>query len=256
MSALRFASLGSGSKGNATVVQCGETVVLIDCGFSAKEAVRRLERLGLAAEQITAVLVTHEHGDHVGGVGRLSRRFNLPVYLTSGTLSACKDKDFSATRTISPHQYFSLGPLDIQPFPVPHDARDPCQFVFSHNEQKLGLLTDAGSLTPHIVERLSGCDALMLECNYDPEMLENGPYPPSLCRRIDGRFGHLANHQSEELLNRLDTSRLRFLQGMHVSEKNNQHELALKALHTGMDADHDWIAVACQEQGFNWLELD
>lgn len=237
------------------MVQYADTTVLIDCGFSAKEAAKRLERLGIDPHELTAVLVTHEHGDHVNGVGRLSRRYDLPVYLTSGTLSACKDSDFSACRTISPHQGFTLGKLDIQPFPVPHDARDPCQFVFSQGNTKLGLLTDVGSLTPHIVEVLAGCDALMLECNYDPDMLSNGPYPPSLQRRIDGRFGHLANHQASDLLQRLDVGNLRFLRGMHVSEKNNCPELAYKALCSGIDDDPEWVSVACQDEGFDWVDL-
>lgn len=238
------------------MIRCGDTVILIDCGFSAKEAERRLERLGLAAEQITGILVTHEHGDHVNGVGRLSRKHKLPVYLTSGTFKACKDNDFATARTISPHQHFSLGKLEIQPFPVPHDSRDPCQFVFSRNGCKLGLLTDVGSITPHILETLHGCHGLLLECNYDPEMLANGPYPPSLRRRIDGRLGHLANHQASAFLQHLDTSQLRLLRGMHVSEKNNQTSLALSALHNGMDTDEDWIDVACQEEGFSWQKLD
>lgn len=252
---MRFASLGSGSKGNATLIQAGDTLVMVDCGFSAVEAARRLERLGVEPGQITAILVTHEHGDHINGVARLSRRYDLPVYLTGGTLMAAKDREFFATRTISPHNGFTLGQLEIQPFPVPHDARDPCQFVFRHGVTRLGLLTDVGSLTPHLIECLNGVHGLMLECNYDPQMLRDGPYPASLQQRIHGRLGHLANAQAEELLKRLDTSALRILRGMHISEKNNHSELALRTLQQGMDSDDDWIDVACQYDGFAWQEL-
>lgn len=252
---MRFASLGSGSKGNATLIEGDDTLVLVDCGFSAKEASRRLERLGIDPHQITAVLVTHEHGDHINGVARLSRRYDLPVYLTGGTLMATKDRDFFATRTISPHTAFTLGSLSIQPFPVPHDARDPCQFVFSHRGARLGLLTDVGSLTPHLIDCLNGVHGLLLECNYDPQMLRDGPYPASLQQRIHGRYGHLANSQAETLLKRLDTTELRLLRGMHISEKNNLASLAMNALCEGMGHSENWIDVACQEDGFAWQEL-
>lgn len=252
---MRFASLGSGSKGNASLIQAGGTTVMVDCGFSAAQATRRMEKLGVEPGQVDAILVTHEHGDHLNGVARFSRKYDVPVYMTHGTLMAAKDRGFFAFRTISPHSGFTLGQLGIQPFPVPHDARDPCQFVFNEGKTRLGLLTDVGSLTPHIIECLNGVHGLMLECNYDPQMLRDGPYPASLQQRINGRLGHLANGQAETLLKRLDTSQLRILRGMHISEKNNQGALALLALQSGMQSDEPWIDVACQEEGFGWQEL-
>ncbi|MGV6859756.1 MAG: MBL fold metallo-hydrolase [bacterium] len=253
---LKFASLGSGSKGNGTLIATENHCVLVDCGFSATEASRRIERLGVNPEDIDAILVTHEHGDHISGVGVFSRRYKTPVHITAGTHAACRDTAFSNTHTLIPDQAFELGDLNIQPFPVPHDARDPCQFVFSQGQARLGLLTDVGSITAHIVDMLNGCDALMLECNHDPDMLQAGPYPPSLCRRVGGDYGHLANGQAEQLLQRLETSRLTRLIGMHLSEKNNRPDLALQALQQGMGCVDSWISVACQEQGFEWCEVE
>ncbi len=252
---IRFASLGSGSKGNATLVEAGDTLLLIDCGYSATEAARRMAALGVAPGNISAILVTHEHGDHIKGVPVLSRRHEIPVFLTHGTLLGCRDRDFHQTNVISPHAVFQLGDLDIAPYPVPHDAREPCQFVFSDGRRRLGLLTDAGSITAHMISALDGCHALMLECNYDPDMLANGPYPPALQRRINNDYGHLANHQACELLASLDTSALRYLRAMHLSEKNNHPQHVFEALQSAALTSGCDIHVATQCEGFDWVEL-
>ncbi len=252
---IRFASLGSGSKGNATLIEAGETLVLVDCGYSAAEAQRRMAVLGVDPAGISAILVSHEHGDHIRGVPVLSRRFAIPVHLTHGTLLACRDDDFHDVRIISPHRPFGIGDLAVTPYPVPHDAREPCQFVFEAGQRRLGLLTDAGSITSHMVAALDGCHALMLECNYDPEMLARGPYPPALQRRIDDRFGHLANHQARALLDRLDTAQLRHLRLMHLSEKNNHPDRVLETLRDVVAGIRCDVHVASQESGFGWVEL-
>ena len=176
---MRFASLGSGSEGNGLIVECGETRVLVDCGFKLKETIRRLARLGLEPCDLAAVLVTHEHDDHGGGVARLARRYDLPVYLTYGTLVALGPRSSMMPRVsvIDSHTPFLIGDLEIHPYPVPHDAREPSQFVFSDGDRRLGLLTDTGDSTPHIQRMLSGIDALVLECNHDLDLLMNGPYP-------------------------------------------------------------------------------
>ncbi len=253
---LKFASLGSGSKGNGTLIATDSHCILVDCGFSATEASRRIQRLGVDPQDIDAIFVTHEHGDHINGVGVFSRRFKTPVYITAGTHAVCRDTDFTETHRLIPDCPVQLGELTIQPFPVPHDARDPCQFVFGSGRAKLGLLTDVGSITSHIVDMLDGCDALMLECNHDPQMLQAGPYPPSLCRRVGGDYGHLANAQARGLLQRLDTARLNRLIGMHLSEKNNRPELALQALQEGVESDGEWVSIACQENGFDWCQVE
>jgi len=252
---IRFASLGSGSKGNATMIESGQTRILLDCGFSLRETERRLERLGVHAGQIDGILVTHEHGDHVGGVGVLSRRHELPVWLTTGTLSQSRDAEFFQTHIIHAHECFRIGDLHIEPYPVPHDAREPCQFVFSDGTKRLGVLTDTGCITPHIERTLEGVHGLLLECNYDPDMLRDGPYPWPLKRRVSGRLGHLANEQAMALLDRLDHVRLECLIAMHISENNNSPELVRAALGDTLRAEIEKLHVACQQEGFDWHEL-
>ncbi|HET9700733.1 MAG TPA: MBL fold metallo-hydrolase, partial [Burkholderiales bacterium] len=173
---MRFASLGSGSRGNALLVEAGRTRILLDCGFSVRETETRLARLGVEARQLDAILVTHEHDDHVGGVARLAARHGIPVWLTHGTLRATPAISGAQVRVFDPHQRFTLGDLEVEPFPVPHDAAEPAQYVFGDGAHRLGVLTDIGEPTPHVAATLSGCDALVLECNHDAEMLARGPY--------------------------------------------------------------------------------
>lgn len=252
---LRFASLGSGSKGNGTLIESGKTRVLLDCGFTLGETERRLHRLGCPPESLSAILVTHEHGDHASGVGRLSRRYNLPVWSTVGTCHVLRDTKFAQTHYINVHQSLHIGDLHVMPFPVPHDAREPCQFVFTDGAHHLGILTDVGSITPLIVQVLQRMDALMLECNYDALMLENGLYPPSLKARVAGRYGHLENEQAVNLLKQIDLSRLQHLIGMHLSENNNLPEYAYQALCVGADCEKSWIQLANQVDGISWREV-
>ncbi|NOX75194.1 MAG: MBL fold metallo-hydrolase [Gammaproteobacteria bacterium] len=256
---MRFASLGSGSRGNATLVQQGDTCLLIDCGFSARETEHRLARLELSPEQLTAVLVTHEHGDHINGVGPLARKYRLPVWATGGTFSANRLGDGVRGKTqvhrICSHSAFAIDDIEIQPFPVPHDAREPCQFVFGNGDKRLGLLTDVGSRTPHIKAQLSGCEALILECNHDREMLANGEYPVSLKRRVAGDHGHLSNRQAADILRDLDSSKLTQLVAAHLSEKHNTPTLAQTTLAEVMGCDADWVAVADQQTGLDWRDV-
>ncbi len=252
---MRFASLGSGSKGNATLVQAGQTCVMIDCGFSLKETEARLSRFDLDATELDAILITHEHGDHVRGAGPLSRKYDIPLWATRGTHSKAVLGKLPALNFLDVHQHFVVKDLAIQPYPVPHDAREPCQFVFSDGRQRLGMLTDVGMITPHIEAQLAGCDALLLECNHDLQMLEQGPYPVSLKQRVAGRLGHLSNAQTAALLNTVEHSRLKHLFIAHLSEQNNTPELACDALVEATGCDRDWINVATQEHGFDWCEI-
>ncbi len=251
---MRFASLGSGSRGNATLVESGDTCVLIDCGFSVAEMERRLTRLEREPTDISAVLVTHEHADHISGVARLARRYGMPVWMTAGTRAAHKGGEIPDLRVFSTHQNFRIGTLEVQPFPVPHDAREPSQFVFHDGRWRLGVLTDTGSITEHIVRSLDGCDALLLECNHDTQMLAVGPYPPSLKARVGGRLGHLNNQQAAGLLDAIDTGRLQQLVVAHISEKNNRPALALDALCGVLGWSEEAVTVACQDTGFGWCE--
>ena len=252
---MHFASLGSGSKGNATLIRKKSTCVLVDNGFSVKETELRLARLGLAAEQLTAILVTHEHGDHIRGVGPLARKYRIPVWTTRGTASHVGLGQLPVLNYIDVHQSLELGEIEIQPFPVPHDAREPCQFAFSDGAKRLGVLTDTGSTTPHIVEMLTGCEALILECNHDTAMLINGSYPELLKARVGGRFGHLSNDQAAELLAQLDTQRLKHLVAAHLSEQNNTPELAGGALSRVLNCEAGWISIAQQDAGLDWRQI-
>jgi phosphoribosyl 1,2-cyclic phosphodiesterase len=252
---VRFASLGSGSEGNGLVVEAGTTRVLMDCGFGLADSVARLARLGLQASDLAGIVVTHEHGDHIGGVGRLARRHKLPVWLTAGTLAMAQDLDGVVVQVIDSHAAFAVDGLEIQPYPVPHDAREPVQYVFGDGDRRLGVLTDSGCSTLHIEAMLAGVDALVLECNHDAAMLENGPYPASLKRRVGARFGHLENGQAAALLDKLKHDRLQCVIAAHVSQKNNTAALARRALARVLDCADDDVRVACQTTGFDWITL-
>lgn len=252
---MRFAYLGSGSRGNALVVQADGTTILLDCGLPLAEVDARLARLGLDATQLSAILVTHEHGDHIGGVAKLARRNGLPVWLTAGTRAAWKAAPDDGLHCISPHRPFRIGAFEIQPYPVPHDAREPCQYVFGHGSRRLGVLTDAGSVTPFMRQCLDGLDALLLEFNHDRERLLKGPYPAFLKDRVAGAKGHLSNAQAAELLAALDTTRLQHLVLTHLSETNNTPALALAAASAALGAQPDWLVCAEQDAGLGWRHL-
>ena len=256
---IRFASLGSGSKGNATLIESGvkdsDTRLLLDCGFSTVEIETRLARLGRTANTISAIVITHEHADHVSGVGRLSRKYKIPVWLTVGTAHTCRDNKFHKTCFIDSHADFSINGIHLHPFPVPHDAREPCQFVFTDGANKLGILTDIGCITPHIVNNLQKVDGLLLECNYDASMLLNGAYPRMLKERVASRDGHLDNKQATALLKKINRSQLKHVIGMHVSEKNNTSHFAKAALGDGLGCNSSEMTLACQKDGFSWREL-
>lgn len=252
---IRFASLGSGSKGNALLVESGGTRVLLDCGFGPRELALRLQRLGVAPDSIAAVLVTHEHADHVGGAARCAARFGWTIHASHGTAAAASQLADIPVRRFDSHASFALGALEIHPYPVPHDAREPTQFVFSDGASRLGILTDAGMVTPHIVAMLQECAALVLECNHDADMLAAGRYPPPLKRRIAGNFGHLDNRAAAGLLRALGGRRLRHVVAAHLSEENNTPERARAALAEALGCTADWIGVASQSEGFAWREI-
>ncbi|MDC0575109.1 MBL fold metallo-hydrolase [Nitrosomonadaceae bacterium] len=254
---MRFASLGSGSKGNCLIVEEKNTRLLLDCGFSTKEIIARLFRLAIQPNMLDGIIITHEHADHISGVERFARKFDLPVWLTHGTLRAAK-KTFSTLSKINiidSHQAFSVSDIDIQPYPVPHDAQEPVQFIFSNGSIKLGVLTDTGCSTTHIETILNRCHGLVLECNHDATLLANSKYPKSLKQRVGGRLGHLENASSAMLLSKLDCSLLQHLIAAHLSEANNTPQLAQSALSGAINCSPDWIGVADQSNGFDWRQL-
>ena len=254
---MRFACLGSGSRGNALIVEQGSTRVMLDCGYPLREAERRLGRLCLAPGDLAGIIVTHEHSDHIAGVYKLARKHDLAIWMTHGTFSGSMGDAVAPPQLtlIDSHNPFALGELQLLPFPVPHDAREPAQFVFSNGAQRLAVLTDAGASTSHIESMLSGCDALVLECNHDLGMLMNGGYPQVLKARVAGRYGHLDNTSSAGLLAALDRSRLQHVIAAHLSQHNNTPELARNALAQVMGCAPDWVGVADQDEGFGWREI-
>ena len=255
---IRFASLGSGSQGNCLVVEAGRTRVLLDCGFSPRETGRRLARLGLEPSNLAAIVVTHEHDDHVGHACTVSARLGIPVWMTRGTARAIEEAGRTLgdaqVRFIEDRAAFAIGELEVQPYTVPHDAREPVQFVFGDGASRLGVLTDIGAPTRHVETVLSGCDALVLECNHDLELLRSGAYPRWLKARVAGDWGHLNNAQAGALLAAIDRARLKHVVAAHLSQQNNRPELARRALAAAMGCAEDWVGVATQEDGFDWRE--
>ena len=252
---MRFASLGSGSKGNSTIVESDTACVMVDCGFGLRNACTRLERIGKSPEDLTAIIVTHEHSDHWKGIGALSAKYNIPVYLSAGSLKAKEIQSGEALfNCIDSHKDFYVGDVCIKPVPVPHDAREPIQYILSNGKVQLGILTDLGHFTPHVVSSYSKCDALLLECNYDDDMLLDGPYPRFLKDRVSGMFGHLSNRQAADLLLALDLSRLKTLVIGHISAKNNDVSL-IKAAIEPLCGEDIVLSFADQESGSPWMEI-
>jgi phosphoribosyl 1,2-cyclic phosphodiesterase len=256
---VKFASLGSGSEGNALLISAGSgsdsTTVMLDCGFGLREVERRLNRLQMSSGDIAAIVVTHEHQDHVGGVFKFARNHRIPVWLSYGTYQAVRiHADGVTLHFCRDSEPVAIGNLEFLPYTVPHDAREPLQYAVSDGVSKLGVLTDAGHATEHLITALGGCDALVLECNHDRRMLAESTYPPSLKRRIGGPLGHLSNETSAEILAAIDRQRLHTVVGAHLSKKNNTPALAQAALLSVLDAEQVELLMACQEQGFGWLE--
>ncbi|VWC90317.1 MBL fold metallo-hydrolase [Burkholderia lata] len=257
---MRFASLGSGSEGNALVVEASSgtttTRVLLDCGFSAKEVERRLGRLNLCIGDLDAILITHEHSDHVGSALTLARRASLPLYMSWGTARAVgADEADVDLHVLWGDETAAIGDLAVMPYTVPHDAREPLQFVFMDGSSRLGVLTDVGMATPHITAVLSGCDALVLESNHDTAMLAASRYPQSLKARIGGNHGHLSNDAAADILASLERSRLQHLVAAHLSQQNNLPELVREAFGGVLGTSGEDVVVATQDTGFDWLAL-
>ena len=218
---------------------------------------KRLVRLDVEPDSVDAVLLTHEHGDHARGAARFSARYGCEVWLTHGcaaALEAIGDRP-ERTREVDSHTGFSVGELAFEPFPVPHDAREPVQFVVSDGARRWALLTDAGHVTEHMVAMLNGCDALALECNHDVDMLKRGSYPASLKARILSRYGHLDNASAAGLLGRLNADGLQHLVAAHLSEENNSPQLARAALAGALGCETTWIGIADQSEGIGWRTL-
>ena len=253
---MRFASLGSGSAGNSLVVKVHHTTLMLDCGFGLKETLSRLGRLSVDPSTLTGIVITHEHDDHAGGVFKLAAKYKIPVWLTYGTLKMVSrympNQHDIQLNVVDSHTPFAINDIQVQPYPVPHDAREPVQCVFTDGNHQLGVLTDVGRSTPHIEDQLSGCKALVLDCNHDASMVQAGPYSWSLKQRVGGDLGHLENSDSANILSKLDNSQLQHIVAAHLSAKNNTPKLAQMALAKVLGCEEDWIGVADQMIGFDW----
>ena len=241
--------LASGSKGNAIYVSDGHTAILVDAGLSGREIERRLHSRGLTAERLSALVLSHEHADHVQGVGVLSRRFRLPVYVTRKTADAAyRLGNVSEIVYFECGQTFCIDGLDIHPFSLSHDAKDPAGFTIRSNGLKLGIVTDLGVVTSMVREHLKGCHALILEANHDDTMLINGPYPWPLKQRIRSRMGHLSNSDSSTLLGELLHDRLQHVILAHLSETNNTPKQALRTVAPALIGSRTRLHVARQHR--------
>ena len=251
---MRFASLGSGSKGNCSVVASDSISILVDCGFSYKDVITRLKRLDLDPDGLAAIIVTHEHSDHVSGVEALSNRHAIPVYASRGTWIEIDADNYKFSNNIN--GLFSIGDINITPIPVPHDAREPLQFVFGCSGKRLGILSDAGSLSDRILKAFTELDALSIEFNHDISLLQRGPYPSYLKTRISGDYGHLNNDQAAKLIELIASDRLCTVVACHISEINNEVALIKKALESVLKNRDIQYLIASQSDGFDWISVE
>ncbi|MBK5205484.1 MAG: MBL fold metallo-hydrolase [Polaromonas sp.] len=255
---LRFKSLGSGSTGNATLIEvAGQRPVrlLVDCGFGLKQLSIRLAQAGLADGDIDAIFITHEHSDHIGCARQFARRYRVPVWMSHGTYEGIGSPDFDGLlNTARDGESIDLGDLQIMPFTVPHDAREPLQLTCTDGAAKLGILTDLGHATTHLLAHLAHCDALLLECNHDSELLAQSTYPPFLKRRVGGRYGHLSNSAAGAIARLVLHGGLKHLVAAHLSVQNNRPELARQTLSDALGSTTE-LVIADAGSGTRWLAM-
>lgn len=262
---LRFRNLGSGSTGNATLVEATGLKtrrVLVDCGLGVRQLLARLGQAGLSddpGQEIDAIFITHEHSDHIGCARQLALRHRIPLWMSRGTYLGIGEPDLGGLLHIAADgQAIDLGDLQLMPFTVPHDAREPLQLRCSDGASHLGILTDLGHATDHVLTSLSDCHALLLEFNHDEDLLEHSSYPPSLKRRVGGRYGHLSNKAAAAIVQALSHERLGLVVAAHLSQQNNRPDLARDAMAQGsapLWGRPSWV-VAHPVQGTDWLQVD
>jgi len=242
--------LASGSSGNAIFVSDGATSILIDAGLSGREIERRLAVRGIKVQSLDGIMVSHEHSDHIQGVGVLARRHQLPVYISRPTMQAAsaRMKTLPAYTHFECGVAFQLNTLTIHPFSVCHDVCDPAGFTISSNGSKIGIATDLGIATTLVKEHLKGCVMLVLEANHDPRLLMQGPYPWPLKQRVSSRVGHLSNEASRDLLGAIRSDRLEHVILAHLSETNNTAEKALEVVSRATAGTKIQLSVASQDE--------
>lgn len=255
---LRFKSLGSGSTGNATLIEATglhSKRLLVDCGLGIRQLSTRLAEAGLAETDIDAIFITHEHSDHIGCARQLALRHRIPVWMSRGTCEGIGLTDLDGLLHIARDgQALDLGELELMPFTVPHDAREPLQLTCTDGASKLGVLTDLGHATAHLLDHLANCNALLLECNHDVDLLDRSTYPPFLKRRVGGLYGHLSNTAAGEIARAVGHEGLRRVVAAHLSQQNNRPELAWQAMHEVL-GDSTEVVVADAGSGTRWLAV-
>ena len=233
---MRLCSIASGSSGNCIYVGTDTTHVLVDVGISRKRTEEGLNSLGICPGELDAIFVTHEHSDHISGLGVFSRKYNVPIYATPKTLDAirgCRSLgaiDDGLFQTVKADESFTIKDMTVNPMRISHDAAEPVAYRFSYGKQKIGVITDLGTYNDYTIESLRGMDALLLEANHDVNMLQVGPYPYPLKQRILGDRGHLSNENSGRLLSRLLHDKLQYIVLGHLSKENNLPELAYETV--------------------------
>ena len=260
---LRFKSLGSGSSGNATLVEAQSgahtTRLLIDCGIRLRDLEAGLIQAGTCAEDLDAIFITHEHGDHIGCARSFVKRYSIPLWMSQGTWLALNDEAWAPYQGLvnvaRDGDMIEINALQALPFTVPHDAREPLQLRCTDGQRHLGIATDLGHPSSHVVDTLLGCHALLLEANHDPEMLQASNYPSFLKQRVAGPWGHLANHAAADLLARVKHERLNYVMAAHLSERNNTPELARASLSEALGCTPSDIDVADPMTGSNWMTV-
>jgi phosphoribosyl 1,2-cyclic phosphodiesterase len=272
---LRYKNLSSGSTGNATLIEASNTTgkpshVLVDCGMRLSRLLELLALADVLPTQIDAIFITHEHSDHIGCVTQLASRYNIPVWASQGTHAALQDIQSKLSTKQPTHSQLVPGfeslvriaadtcsieidGLQLNPFTVPHDAREPLQLTCTDGNAKLGILTDLGHASRHVIDSIAGCHALLLESNHDEEMLSNSKYPAFLKARVGGDFGHLSNAQAAEVLRNVMHGNLRHVSAAHLSQQNNHPALAQSALSEVLGCMPAEILAACPETGTPWL---
>lgn len=257
---LRFRSLGSGSTGNATVVEAtsggNTTRLMVDCGFGAKQLDARLAGAGLKVADLDAIFITHEHGDHIGCAHSVSVRHRIPVWMSEGTWLATGARDFDGQLQFARDgAHIDIGDLRIEPFTVPHDAREPLQLTCSDGARRLGILTDLGHATPYVLERLGNLQALLLESNHDSDLLMNSAYPAFLKQRVGGQYGHLSNAAAAAITSTVLHDGLRHVVAAHLSEQNNRPELVQLSLAAVLGCSAGEVLTASAAHGSPWLDV-
>lgn len=254
---IRLRSLGSGSSGNATLIEARglrTRRLLVDCGLGPKVLAQRLARCGLDIGDLDAVFITHEHSDHIGQVHKIATVHKLPVWMSEGTWRAGGGADFAGLlRFCADGQRIDMGELEVHAFSVPHDAAEPLQLTCDDGAQRIGILTDLGHAPESVVQHLSSCQVLMLECNHDTELLTRSSYPEFLKRRIAGDRGHLSNEQAAQIAGMIQKGQLEQVVAAHLSRSNNRAALALSALERALGSSTE-LSVADAEMGTDWID--